>query len=175
MREAVKAPASNTRARPICVWAALAVETVTDEIPGYKFELGKGVTLRDGYGCHHHRHRHERCRWRSRPPSVLAADGMSARVIDMHTIKPLDERAGAQGREGDRRDRHQPKRPTSWAAWARPCREFVSETCPVPVVRHGVNDEFGRSGAGSRRCSKPTVITAEGIVEKAKKAIAMKK
>ena len=52
--------------------------------------------------------------------------------------------------------------------------EFVAENCPVPVVRHGVNDEFGRSGKA------PLVleafgITPEGIAEKAKKAVALKK
>ena len=52
--------------------------------------------------------------------------------------------------------------------------EYLSENYPVPVVRHGVNDEFGRSGKA------PLVleaygITPEGIAEKAKKAIALKK
>ena len=52
--------------------------------------------------------------------------------------------------------------------------EYLSETCPVPVVRHGVNDEFGRSGKA------PLVleaygITAEKIAELAKKAISLKK
>ena len=52
--------------------------------------------------------------------------------------------------------------------------EFLSETYPIPVVRHGVNDEFGRSGKA------PLVldaygINADGIAAKAKQAIAMKK
>ena len=88
MREAVKAlveydgPAYMRLGR-------LAVETVTDEIPGYKFELGKGVTLRDGsdvtiiaVGMN--------VQMALKAAELLAADGISARVIDMHTIKPLD-------------------------------------------------------------------------------------
>ena len=68
----------------------LAVETVTDEIPGYRFELGKGAVLRDGTdvtiiatGMN--------VQMALKAAELLAAEGISARVIDMHTIKPLDE------------------------------------------------------------------------------------
>ena len=150
----------------------LAVETVTDSIPGYKFELGKGATLRDGtdvtiiaVGMN--------VQMALVAAEKLAAEGISARVIDMHTIKPLDtelvlkaaketgaivttEEANVLGGLG--------------AAVA----EYLGETYPIPVVRHGVNDEFGRSGKA------PLVldaygINADGIAAKAKQAIAMKK
>ena len=148
----------------------LAVETVTDSIPGYKFELGKGATLRDGtdvtiiaVGMN--------VQMALAAAEKLAAEGISARVIDMHTIKPLDtelvlkaaketgaivttEEANVLGGLG--------------AAVA----EYLGETYPIPVVRHGVNDEFGRSGKA------PLVldaygINADGIAAKAKQAIAM--
>ena len=68
----------------------LAVDTVTDAIPGYTFELGKGVTLKDGsdvtiiaVGM--------MVQMALKAASDLALEGISARVIDMHTIKPLDE------------------------------------------------------------------------------------
>ena len=68
----------------------LAVETVTDELPGYKFELGKGAVLRDGTdvtiiatGMN--------VQMALKAAELLAAEGISARVIDMHTIKPLDD------------------------------------------------------------------------------------
>ena len=150
----------------------LAVETVTDTIEGYKFELGKGATLVDGtdvtiiaVGMN--------VQMALKAAEQLKAEGISARVIDMHTIKPLDtelvlkaaketgaivttEEANVMGGLG--------------AAVA----EFLSETCPTPVVRHGVNDEFGRSGKA------PLVleaygVTAEKIAECAKKAISLKK
>ena len=83
----------------------LAVETVTDSIPGYKFELGKGATLRDGtdvtiiaVGMN--------VQMALAAAEKLAAEGISARVIDMHTIKPLDTELVSEGCEGDRRDRH---------------------------------------------------------------------
>ena len=63
----------------------LAVETVTDEIEGYKFELGKGVTLVDGtdvtiiaVGMN--------VQMSLKAAELLKAEGISARVIDMHTI-----------------------------------------------------------------------------------------
>ena len=150
----------------------LAVDTVTDTIDGYKFEIGKGCTLVDGtdvtiiaVGMN--------VQMALKAAEALKAEGISARVIDMHTIKPLDtelvlkaaketgcivttEEANVMGGLG--------------AAVA----EFLSETYPVPVVRHGVNDEFGRSGKA------PAVleaygITAEKIAECAKKAISLKK
>ena len=150
----------------------LAVETVTDSIPSYKFELGKGATLRDGtdvtiiaVGMN--------VQMALAAAEKLAAEGISARVIDMHTIKPLDtelvlkaaketgaivttEEANVLGGLG--------------AAVA----EYLSENYPVPVVRHGVNDEFGRSGKA------PLVldaygVNADGIIAKVKQALAMKK
>ena len=171
MREAVKAlveydgPAYMRLGR-------LAVETVTDEIPGYKFELGKGVTLRDGsdvtiiaVGMN--------VQMALKAAELLAADGISARVIDMHTIKPLDgalvEKAAKETGCIVTSEEHNIIGGLGGAV-----AEYVGEHCPVPVVRHGVNDEFGRSGKAPQ-VLEAYGITAEGIVEKAKKAIAMKK
>ena len=52
--------------------------------------------------------------------------------------------------------------------------EYLSSVCPVPVIRHGVEDEFGRSGKA------PLVLehyglTPEGIAAKARAALALKK
>ena len=67
----------------------LAVESVTDAIPGYTFHLGQGVTLRDGSdvtviatGM--------MVQMALKAAESLAAEGLSVRVLDMHTIKPLD-------------------------------------------------------------------------------------
>ncbi|MEE0096614.1 MAG: transketolase C-terminal domain-containing protein, partial [Oscillospiraceae bacterium] len=65
----------------------LAVESVTDTIPGYSFQLGKGSVLRDGTdatliatGMM------VQCAYEA--AEALASEGISLRVIDMHTIKP---------------------------------------------------------------------------------------
>ena len=52
--------------------------------------------------------------------------------------------------------------------------EYLSENYPVPVIRHGVEDCFGRSG-DPEALMEYYHITAADIVEKAKQAIALKK
>ena len=149
----------------------LAVETVTDAIEGYSFELGKGVTLRDGKdvtiianGM--------MVQMALEAAKLLEAEGISARVLDFHTVKPLDtelvkkaavetgcivttEEANIVGGLG-----------------SAVC-EYVAENCPVPVVRHGVEDEFGRSGAANA-VLEAYGLTPAKIAEKAKHAISKK-
>ena len=52
--------------------------------------------------------------------------------------------------------------------------EFLAGTYPVPVVRHGVNDEFGRSGE-AKAVLKAFDLTADGIIAAVKKALKLKK
>ena len=52
--------------------------------------------------------------------------------------------------------------------------EFLSQECPVPVVRHGVEDTFGRSGTASA-VLEYYGLTPEVLAEKARKAVALKK
>jgi len=148
------------------------VETVTDRVKGYRFRLGKGVCLRGGTdvtivaaGM--------TVQMALAAAELLAKRGVSARVIDMHTIKPLDtailkkaaletgaivttEEANVVGGLGGA------------------VAEFLAENCPVPVVRHGVQDVFGRSGEASA-VLKAYGITPEGIAKSAKKALKLKK
>ena len=150
----------------------LAVETVTDELPGYRFELGKGAVLRDGTdvtiiatGMN--------VQMALKAAELLAAEGISARVIDMHTIKPLDEELVLKAAK-ETGCIVTSEEANVLGGLGAAVAEYLSENDPVPVVRHGVNDEFGRSGKA------PLVleaygITPEGIAEKAKKAIALKK
>ena len=150
----------------------LAVESVTDTIPGYTFELGKGSMLRDGTdatviatGMM------VQCAYEA--AETLASEGISLRVIDMHTIKPIDkdivlkaaketgciitsEEANIIGGLGSA------------------VAEVVSEGCPVPVVRHGVNDEFGRSGK-AQAVLDAYKLNAQGIAEKVRYALTLKK
>ncbi len=150
----------------------LAVETVTDEIPGYKFELGKGVTLRDGkdvtiiaVGMN--------VQMSLKAAELLEKEGISARVIDMHTIKPLDEELVLKAAKETGAIVTSEEANILGGLGAAVC-ELLSEKCPTPVVRHGVNDEFGRSGAAPK-VLEAYGITAEVIAEKAKQAIALKK
>ena len=149
-----------------------ASEIFTDEVPGYRFELGKGVTLREGRdvtliatGLMVGEAR--------KAAELLAAEGIEARVIDMHTLKPLDgELVLKAARETGAivtSEEH-----TIVGGLGSAVAELLSERCPVPVLRHGVNDEFGRSGKASDTLAY-FGLTAEKLAEKAREAIAMKK
>lgn len=149
-----------------------ATEIFTDETEGYKFALGKGAVLRDGSDV-----------------SIVAAgimvgkaleaaklletEGVSARVIDMHTIKPLDTglllKAARETGCVVTSEEHSVLGGLGGAV----C-EYLSGACPVPVVRHGVEDDFGRSGTANA-VLEYFGLTAEGIAEKARLAIRLKK
>ena len=150
----------------------LAVETVTDAIPGYRFELGKGAVLRPGkdvtivaVGM--------MVQMALQAAELLAGEGIDARVIDMHTIKPLDEELLIQAaRETGAvvtTEEH-----NIIGGLGEAVAGCLAAACPVPVLRHGVEDTFGRSGKA------PLVLehyglTPQAIAEKARKAVACKK
>lgn len=148
-----------------------AVETVTDEIEGYKFELGKGATLRDGSdvtviatGM--------MVQLALKAADVLAGEGVSVRVIDMHTIKPLDEALVLKAAQETgcivTTEEHSVIGGLGGAV-----AEFLSENCPTPLVRHGVNDEFGRSGTAAA-VLEAYGLTTEGLCTKIHEALKKK-
>ena len=150
----------------------LAVDSITDEIPDYTFQLGKGSLLRDGTdvtviatGM--------MVQMAYAAAQTLAEEGISVRVIDMHTIKPLDGeivlKAALETRCIVTSEEH-----TILNGLGSAVAEFVSEHCPVPVVRHGVNDEFGRSGA-AKAVLEAYGLTPQGIIEKVRQALKLKK
>lgn len=150
----------------------MAVETVTDSIDGYKFELGKAAMLRDGKdvtiaatGLMVQR--------ALAAAELLAGEGVSARVLDFHTIKPLDgEALLAAAKETGcivTTEEH-----SIMGGLGSAVAGFIGEHCPVPVVRHGVNDEFGRSGK-AEQVLEAYGLTPAGIATKVKKALEMKK
>ncbi len=149
----------------------MAVETVTDTIDGYKFELGKAAMLRDGKdvtiaatGLMVQR--------ALAAAELLAGEGVSARVLDFHTIKPLDgEALLAAAKETGcivTTEEH-----SIMGGLGSAVAGFIGEHCPVPVVRHGVNDEFGRSGK-AEQVLEAYGLTPAGIATKVKKALEMK-
>ena len=149
-----------------------AVETVTDEIEGYKFELDKAATLAEGKDvtviatgmC---------VQLALKARAMMEAEGVSVRVIDMHTIKPLDGEAVMKAALETgcivTSEEHNIIGGLGGAV-----AEFLSENCPTPMVRHGVNDEFGRSGTAAA-VLEHYGITAEGLCTKIREALAKKK
>ena len=147
----------------------LAVETVTDEIPGYKFELGKGAVLRDGTdvtiiatGMN--------VQMALKAAELLAAEGISARVIDMHTWKPLDEelvlRAAAETGCIVTAENHQVGTGLGSAI-----TNLTSAKNPVPVERIGIQNRFGQVGPQDFLMQQYN-LTAEDITAAALRAIA---
>jgi transketolase len=148
----------------------LAVPVVMPE--GYRFEIGKGVQLVEGsdvtviatgllVGE------------ALKAAEMLRAEGISARVINMATIKPIDRdiilKAAAETGAIVTAEEH-----NVIGGLGSAVAEVVCESTPVPVVRVGVADTFGKSGPALDLL--PLFgLSADAIVEKAKTAIAMKK
>ena len=150
----------------------LAVDSVTDEIPGYRFELGKGVQLREGsdvtviaVGM--------MVQEAVKASDALKTEGISVRVIDMHTIKPLDEEIVLKAARETGAIVTSEEANIMGGLGSAVC-ECVAGGCPVPVVLHGVNDEFGRSGE-AKAVLKAYNLTADGIISAVRKALALKK
>ena len=145
---------------------------VYNDIDTYKFELGKGVCLKEGNdvtiiatGL--------MVDMANNAAKALEDEGINARVINIHTIKPLDTdiiiKAAKETGAIVVAEEH-----NIIGGLGSAVAETVCEGFPVPVLRIGTNDVFGRSG------KVPPLLemyglTAEKIVEKAKQAIALKK
>ncbi len=147
-----------------------AVPTLLDE--SYKFELGKGVVMADGSDVTIFANG-LLVSMALEAAGLLKADGISARVVNIHTIKPIDrELVIACAKETGAvvtAEEHN----IIGGLGSAVC-EVLSESCPVPVLRVGVEDQFGRSG------KVPPLLelyglTPANIAAKAKAAVAMKK
>ena len=149
----------------------LAVDTVTDSIPGYQFRLGKGAVLRPGKdvsilatGM--------MVQMALEAARALSAEGIDARVIDLHTIKPLDEELViAAARQTGCLVTTEEANVIGGLGSA--VAECLAENCPAPLVRHGVYDEFGRSGK-AQAVLEAYHLTAAGIGDAARKALSRK-
>ena len=176
-------PADATEARAAVEWAInykgpvyfrfgrYAVPVLFDK-ESYKFEPGKAVTLAEGKdvsifatGI--------MVDMALKARDLLAAEGISAAVVNVHTIKPIDREAVVKAAEATgaivTAEEH-----NVLGGLGAAVAEVVCETNPVPVLRVGVEDSFGRSG------TVPALLelyglTPENIAAKAKVAVAMKK
>ena len=148
----------------------LAVPRIFDE--NYKFEIGKGVYLKEGKdvtiiatGLMVER--------ALQAAEMLKAEGIDAAVINMATIKPIDRDiiVDAAKKTGAivTAEEHNVIGGLGGAV-----AEVVAETVPVPVLRVGVEDTFGKSGP-ALELLEIFGLNAENICAKAKTAIANKK
>lgn len=148
----------------------LAVPVIYDENT-YKFEWGKGITLVDGFevtiiatGLMVHEALTAR--------NLLEKEGISTRVIDIHTVKPIDRdiiiKAAIETGAIVTAEEHNVHGGLGSAV-----SEVIVENCPVPVKFVALMDRFGRSGKPAPLMEEYG-ITSKDIVEKAKAAIKMK-
>ncbi|NLK38878.1 MAG: transketolase family protein [Clostridiales bacterium] len=148
----------------------MAVPVIFDS--SYRFELGKGVKMADGTdltiistGI--------MVDMALTARDLLANEGISARVINIHTIKPLDTEIVINAAKETGAIVTAEEHSIIGGLGGAVC-ETLAESCPVPVCRVGINDTYGRSG------KVPALLEIYGltpakIVEKAKTAIALKK
>lgn len=148
----------------------LGVPTINDEAT-YKFEIGKGVQLKDGTDVT------IIANGLMVPDALtaadmLAAEGINARVINIHTIKPIDEdiivKAAKETGAIVTAEEH-----NIIGGLGSAVAEVLCDKCPTPMVRVGIEDKFGKSGKPAQLL-KEYGLTPENIVAKAKEAIAKK-
>ena len=121
----------------------LAVPVINDR-PDYKFELGKGVVLREGKDvtivatglC---------VSSALEAAEKLAADGIDAKIINIHTIKPLDEELIVAAAKETGKVVTVEEHSVIGGLGSAVC-DALAEKCPVPVKKIGVQDVFGESG-----------------------------
>ena len=102
----------------------------------------------------------------------LQKDGISASVVDMHTIKPIDEKLVASLAEKTgaivTAEEHQ-----VWGGLGAAVAQAAARTWPVPVESVGVQDTYAESGPPDALLKKYG-LTASRIVEAARRAIQRK-
>ena len=142
----------------------LAVPVINDN-PDYKFELGKGVVLREGKdvaiiatGL---------CVSESLAAAeMLAADGIDAKVINIHTIKPLDEELVVAAAKETGKVVTVEEHSVIGGLGSAVCDALCAKL-PAPVLKIGINDTYGESGPAAELIKKYG-LDAKSIYEKVK-------
>lgn len=144
---------------------------VTKDTQGYQFTLGKGAVLMDGkdvtiIACG------LMVQKALEAAERLGKEGISVRVIDMHTIKPLDKELILRSAEETgaivTAEEH-----NVIGGLGAAVAEVIVKNNPIPVEMVGVEDQFGRSGPGEELL-RLYGLTTENIMKKTKKAIGRK-
>ena len=142
----------------------LAVPVINDK-PDYKFELGKGIVLREGKdvtiiatglpvaNC-------------LEAAEKLAADGIDAKVINIHTIKPLDEELVVAAAKETGKVVTVEEHSVIGGLGSAVC-DVLSEKAPTKTMKIGINDVFGESGPAAELVKK-FGLDADSIYERVK-------
>ena len=140
----------------------LAVPVINDR-PDYKFEIGKGITLKEGTDVTIFATGLEVSE-SLEAAKMLEADGISAEVINIHTIKPLDEELVVASATKTGKvvtvEEH-----SIIGGLGSAVAELLGEKCPTKITRIGVKDVFGESGPAKELLHKYE-LDAEGIAKR---------
>ena len=146
----------------------LAIPVFNDE-DTYKFELGKGIVLREGTdvailatGLEVYE--------TLRAAEMLTADGIQARVINIHTIKPLDEELVIAAAKECKKIVTVEEHSVIGGLGSAVC-DTLCANYPAPVLKIGINDVFGESGPAVELIKKYG-LDGEGIYQKVKAYLA---
>ena len=150
---------------PVYMRFGRAAVPVINDHPDYKFEIGKAITLREGTDV-----------------TIIAtgltvseslaaaekleADGISAEVINMHTIKPLDEEAVIKAAAKTGKIVTTEEHSVIGGLGSAVC-DVVAEKAPAKVLKIGVNDVYGESGPAAELIKKYG-LDSDSIYEKVK-------
>lgn len=142
----------------------LAAPVINDR-PDYKFELGKGVTLREGKEITIVATGLE-VSFALEAAEKLAADGIDARVINIHTIKPIDKEILIKAAKETKKIFTVEEHSIVGGLGSAVC-DVLSENAPAPVYKIGIRDVFGESGPAVELLHKYQ-LDAEGIYQQIK-------
>ena len=150
---------------PVYLRFGRLVVPVINDRPDYKFELGKGVVLREGKDvtivatglC---------VSSALEAAEKLAADGIDAKIINIHTIKPLDEELIVAAAKETGKVVTVEEHSVIGGLGSAVC-DALAEKCPVPVKKIGVQDVFGESGPAVALLAKYK-LDGEGVYEQVK-------
>ncbi len=153
---------------PVYLRFGRAAVPVINDREDYKFELGKGVLLREG-----------------KDVTIIAsgitvasaleaaqkleADGISAEVINIHTIKPLDEELVTASAKKTGKVVTAEEHSVIGGLGSAVC-DCLCEKCPTPVLKIGMQDVFGESGPAGALVEKYG-LDGKGIYEAVKKFV----
>ena len=139
----------------------LAVPVINDR-PDYRFELGKGIVLREGKDLTIFATGLEVSESLA-AAELLAADGIQAKVVNIHTIKPLDEELVISAAKETGKVVTVEEHSVIGGLGSAIC-DVLSEKCPTPVKKLGVQDVFGESGPAVKLLEKYR-LDAKGIYQ----------
>ena len=153
---------------PVYLRFGRAAVPIINDREDYKFEIGKGEILREGSDvtivatgiC---------VSSALEAADKLAADGISAEVINIHTIKPLDTELIVKSAKKTGKVVTAEEHTIIGGLGGAVC-EALSEKAPTPVLRIGINDVFGESGTAAALVAKYG-LDGEGIYAKVKEFV----